>query len=60
MWNKICGGAVLMVIHFCGGLWTAMRWFAHHLKPTGKPAGMPWKLHALPHLKKFKPQIYVG
>jgi len=59
MWNKICGGAILMVIHFCGVLWHTMRCVTH-LKPTGKPAGMPLELPALPHLKKFKPQIYVG
>jgi len=60
MWNKTCGSAVLMVIHFSGGLWHAVRCVTNHLKPTGKSAGMPWKLPALPHLKKFRPQIYVG
>jgi len=60
MWNKTCGGAVLMVIYFCSGLLHAMMCVTHHLKPTRKPAGMLWKQHALPHLKKFGPQIYVG
>jgi hypothetical protein len=56
MWNNVCGGAVLMVIYFYGGLWHGVSCVSLRIKPTEKPAGMPWKLPALPHLKKFIPQ----